>query len=117
MVNIRTILESLTGKELSSKFNTWWGHKNVHISEEDQYKAAFKKTFETYISCVMHFRLTNAPPHFQRVLQHDFVQVLRKHPNEIFNYMDDFIVATEKLPKGVKWHQEICHKILHVMKE
>jgi len=117
MVNIRIILESLTGKELSSKFNTRWGHKNVRISEEDQYKAAFKTTFETYIPHVMYFRLTNALPHFQRVLRHDFAQVLWKHPNEIFDYMDDFIVATEKSPEGVKWHQEICHKILHVMKE
>jgi len=31
--------------------------------------------------------------------------------------MDDFIVATEKSPEGVKWHQEILHKILHVMEE
>src|SRR6266850_1154472 len=117
MVNIRIILESLTGKELSSKFNTRWGHKNVRISEEDQYKAAFKTTFETYIPRVMYFGLMNAPPHFQRVLRHDFAQVLWEHPNEIFDYMDNFIVATEKSPKGVKWHQEIYHKILHVMKE
>jgi len=31
--------------------------------------------------------------------------------------MDDFIVATEKSPEGVKWHQEIFHKILHVTEE
>jgi len=31
--------------------------------------------------------------------------------------MDDFVVATEKSPEGVKWHQEIFHKILHVMEE
>ena len=29
MVNIRTILESLTGKELFSKFDIRWGYKNI----------------------------------------------------------------------------------------
>ena len=62
MVNIKTILESLSGKELFSKFNIWWGYKNIHITEEDQYKAAFKTTFGTYILRVMYFGLTNAPP-------------------------------------------------------
>ena len=53
MVNIKTILELLSGKELFLKFNIWWGYKNICIVEEDQYKAAFKTTFETYISRVM----------------------------------------------------------------
>jgi len=117
MVNICTILESLTGKELSSKFNTRWGHENVHISKEDQYKITFKTTFGIYIPRAVYFRFINTPPYFQRVLQHDFAQVLQKHPNETFNYMDNFIVATEKSPEGVKWHQEIFHKILHVIEE
>ena len=68
MVNIKTILELLSGKELFLKFNIWWGYKNICIVEEDQYKAAFKTTFETYISRVMYFKFTNASPHFQRVL-------------------------------------------------
>jgi len=117
MVNICTILESLTGKELSSKFNTRWGYENVRISEEDQYKTAFKTTFGIYIPHTVHFRFINTPPYFQRVLQNDFAQVLQKHPNETFNYMDNFIVATEKSPEGVKWHQKIFHKILHVIEE
>ena len=68
MVNIKTILESLSGKELFSKFNIQWGYKNICITEKDQYKAAFKTTFGMYIPKVMYFGLTNAPPHFQRVL-------------------------------------------------
>jgi hypothetical protein len=35
MVNIHTILESLTGKELFFKFDIRWGYKNIHIAEED----------------------------------------------------------------------------------
>ena len=108
MVNIKTILESLSGKELFSKFNIQWGYKNIRITEEDQYKAAFKTTFGTYIPRVMYFRLTNAPPHFQRVLRHDFAPVLQKYLNEIFNYMDNFMVATQKSPE-VSRPDSMCH--------
>jgi hypothetical protein len=117
MVNIRTILESLTGKELFSKFDIRWGYKNICIAEEDQHKAAFKTPFGTYIPHVMYFGLTNAPPHFQRVLRHDFAVVLQKYPNEIFNYMDDFVVATKKSPKGIARHRQICHELLDIMEE
>jgi hypothetical protein len=49
MINIKTILESLSEKELFLKFNIWWGYKNICIIEEDQYKAVFKTTFGMYI--------------------------------------------------------------------
>jgi hypothetical protein len=104
MVNIHTILELLTGNELFLKFDIRWGYKNIHISEEDQHKAAFKTTFGTYIPQIMYFGLTNAPPHFQRVLQHDFADILQKYPKEVFNYMDNFMVVTQKLPEGLKRH-------------
>src|ERR1700682_466663 len=115
MVNIRSILESLTGKELFLKFDICWGYKNIHIAEEDQHKAAFKTPFGTYIPRVMYFGLTNAPPHFQRVLRHDFTEVLQRYPNEIFNYMDDFVVATKKSSEGLERHRQICHELLDIM--
>ena len=117
MSNIRTILKSLTGKKLFSKFDIRWGYKNVWIEEQDQYKAAFKTTFGTYIPRVMYFSLTNAPPYFQGIVQHDFAKVLQKYPRHIFNYMDDFIVATNNTPDGKKLHQQICHEILDLMEE
>jgi Reverse transcriptase (RNA-dependent DNA polymerase) len=117
MVNIHTILESLTGKELFSKFNIRWGYKNIRIAEEDQHKAAFKTTFGTYIPRVMYFGLTNTPPHFQRVLRHNFADVLQKYPTEVFNYMDDFAVATKKSPEGLERHRKICHELLDIMEK
>jgi RNase H-like domain found in reverse transcriptase/Integrase zinc binding domain/Reverse transcriptase (RNA-dependent DNA polymerase) len=117
MVNIHTILELLTGNELFLKFDIRWGYKNIHISEEDQHKAAFKTTFGTYIPQIMYFGLTNAPPHFQRVLQHDFADILQKYPKEVFNYMDNFMVVTQKLPEGLKRHWQICHELLNIMEK
>jgi hypothetical protein len=117
MVNIRTILELLTGKELFSKFDIKWGYKNIHIAEEDQHKAALKTTFGTYIPQVLYFRLTNAPPHFQRVLQHNFADVLQKYPKEVFNYMDDLVVAMQKSLEGLKRHWQVCHELLEIMEK
>jgi Reverse transcriptase (RNA-dependent DNA polymerase) len=117
MVNIRTILESLTGKELFSKFNIRWGYKNIYIAEEDQHKAAFKTTFGTYIPQVMYFGLTDMPPHFQRVLRHNFADVLQKYPTEVFNYMDDFVVAMKKSLEGLERHWKICHELLDIMEK
>jgi hypothetical protein len=36
--------------------------------------------------------------------RHDFANVLQKYPKEVFNYMDDFVIATQKLPEGLKRH-------------
>jgi RNase H-like domain found in reverse transcriptase/Reverse transcriptase (RNA-dependent DNA polymerase) len=65
----------------------------------------------------MYFGLTNAPPYFQRVLRYDFADVLQKYPKKVFNYMDDFMVATQKSLKGLKRHQQICHELLDIMEK
>jgi len=70
---------SATG-ELFSKFDLQWGYKNLRIKEEDQYKAALKTTFGTYIPKVTYFGLTNAPPMFQQVIHQDLQPVLQKYP-------------------------------------
>jgi len=64
LLNIRTQLEKLQGKVIFSKMDICWGYKNHLIKEEDQYKAAFKAMYETYILRVVHFSLKNVPPFF-----------------------------------------------------
>jgi hypothetical protein len=63
--NITTAMECLHGKTLFSKFDIHMGYNNIRINEKDQYKAAIKTQFGTYIPCVMYFGLTNTPPFFQ----------------------------------------------------
>jgi hypothetical protein len=65
LLNIRTQLEKLTGKQLFTKFDIHWGYKNHRVREQDQFKAAFKTVFGTYIPWVIYFGLKNAPPFFQ----------------------------------------------------
>ena len=91
--NIRTALESLRGGELFSKFDLRWGYKNLRVKAEDQYKAAFKTIFGTYIPAVTYFGLTNAPPTFQRVITEDLRPILQRYPRNVGNYLDDACVA------------------------
>jgi hypothetical protein len=63
--NITTAMECFHGKTLFSKFDIHMGYNNIRIAKEDQYKAAIKTQFGTYIPRIMYFGLTNAPPFFQ----------------------------------------------------
>ncbi len=47
--NLQGELEKLSAHQLFSKFDVWVGYNNIHIEEEDQYKAAFKTPFGTFI--------------------------------------------------------------------
>ena len=74
--NIRELLENFRGKGCFSKFDIRWGYNNIRIIEEDQWKAAFKTCYRTYLPQVMYFGLTNAPPFFQRLMHKDFRPLL-----------------------------------------
>ena len=115
--NIRTALENLREGELFSKFDLRWGYKNLRIKTEDQYKAAFKTVFGTYIPAVTYFGLTNAPPTFQRVIAEDLRPILQKYPRNTGNYLDDVWVVTKKNEEGRKLHEQINHELLKLLEE
>ena len=69
---INTILEHLQGKELFTKFDIQWGYENIHIREEDQWKAAFKTPLGLFQPTVMFFGLTNSPATFCRAMARMF---------------------------------------------
>ena len=60
--------------------NLRWGYNNVHIKENDEWKAAFTCFCRSFEPLVMYFRLCNLPATFQVMM------------NEIFADMDDVIV-------------------------
>ena len=92
---IGNILEHLQGKTLFTKFNIHWGYNNIHIKEEDQWKAAFKTPFILYKPTVMYFGLTNSPATFCRAMQKMLCIILNKYPEEVFLYIDDLLVTTK----------------------
>ena len=64
--NLHMELEKLSHYKLFSKFNVRAGYNNIRIKEEDQRKAAFKTSLETFIPTVMTF--SNAPSKNERYM-------------------------------------------------
>lgn len=115
--NIRTQLEKLQGKELFSKMDIRWGYKNHRIKKEDQYKAAFKTIYGTYVPRVVYFGLKNAPPFFQRMMAREFSPIMQKYESYLSNYLDDWIVATPGGQEGLRLHRQIMHEFLDLMEK
>jgi hypothetical protein len=113
--NIHTQLEKLTGKQLFTKFDIRWGYKNHRINERDQFKAAFKTVFGTYIPRVVYFSLKNAPPFFQRMMAKEFQSLMQKYDAYLSNYLDDWIIATPGGAEGLALHRQITHEFLDLM--
>ena len=63
------------------KMDLRWGYNNVHIKENDEWKAAFTCFHGSFEPLVMYFRLWNLPATFQAMM------------NEIFADMDDVVVV------------------------
>jgi len=100
-----------------TKVDIRWGYKNYRIKEEDQYKAAFKTVFGTFIPRVVYFGLKNAPPFFQRMMAKEFAPLLQKYEPYLSNYLDDWIIATLGEEEGLKLHWSIMHEFLELMEK
>jgi hypothetical protein len=92
--NIQTLVANLQGKELFTKFDIRWGYNNVRIRKQDRHKAAFKTPLGTYIPKVAQFGLKNMPAWFQRLMWRDVKEVLAVFGDILFNYLDDWIIAS-----------------------
>ena len=92
---ITNIIECLQGKTLFLKFDIRWGYNNIHIKEEDWWKATFKTPFGLYKPTVMYFGLTNSPTTFCHAMQKMLHNWLNKYPEETGNYINDMVVATK----------------------
>ena len=51
------IINSLTKAQYFTKFDVWWGHHNIHICEEDEWKGAIVTNRGLYEPKVMYFRI------------------------------------------------------------
>ena len=68
-----------------------WGYNNVHIKEEDEWKAAFSCHEGSFEPLVMFFGLTNSPATFQAMMNDIFSQELIQCWLKI--YMDDLLIC------------------------
>ena len=109
---INSILDSLQGKELFTKFDIRWGYNNIRIKEEDQWKAVFKTPFGLYQPRVMFFGLTNSPATFCRTMACLFRELINKYPTELFVYMDDILITTQN---DLTHHRQIVDEVLELL--
>ena len=75
------LIDKLQGAKLFTKMDLRWGYNNVHIAENDEWKAAFTCFHGLFEPLVMYFELCNSPTIFQAMM------------NEIFADMDDVVVV------------------------
>src|SRR5713226_7479317 len=99
--NLRCKLEKLSKHSLFSKFDIRAGYNNICIADKDQYKAAFKTPFGTFIPMVITFGSCNTPSIFQRAMNRDLAELKQKYPENISNYMDDVAMGTDDSPAGI----------------
>ena len=110
---IKTILEQLEGKALFTTLDIRWGYNNIHIKQADQWKAAFITPYGLYTPKVMPFKLRNAPATFQRCMHNTFRDILNRWLENVFIYMDDFLVTTpNKTQQDIQLHRTIVHAVL-----
>ena len=105
---IETILEQLHGKTIFTALDVRWEYHNIHIKEDDQWKAAFKTPDGLYKPKVMFFGLHNSPAMFQCFMDDSFADLVNKYPGQILIYMDDILLCSNNL-------MELClitHKVL-----
>ena len=106
---ISNILDHLQGKTLFTKFDICWGFNNIHIKEEDRWKAAFKTPFGLYEPTVMYFGLTNSPATFCQAMRKMLRPLHLKYPDNVFDFIDDVLIAT----KGdTPTHRQIVNELL-----
>jgi Reverse transcriptase (RNA-dependent DNA polymerase) len=76
-------------------------------------EGAFITPYGLYIPKVMPFGLRNTPATFQRCMHNTFCNILNRWLENVFIYMDDFLIATpNKTPQDIQLHQTITHMVL-----
>ena len=93
------------------------GYNNIHIEDDNQYKAAFKTPLGTFIPTVMTFGFCNAPAIFQRAMNQDLAELKQTYPDHFANYMDDMAIGTKDNTEGRKLHQQIINDFLAVLQK
>ena len=97
---------------LFTKFNIRWGYNNIHIREEDQWKAAFITPMGLFEPTVMFFGFCNTPPTFQAFMNHIFTDMIREKWLKI--YMDDLGIHTKD---DLTLHHEQTQRVLQRLQE
>jgi len=101
---IPELIDCIRDAKVFMKLDLRWGYNNVHIKEEDEWKAVFTCQNGIFEPLVMFFGLCNLPGIFQTMMNktlHDIAVV-------VIVYINDILIFT-KTDEG---HDEIIEEVL-----
>ena len=92
---ISNLINHLWGAHYFIKLDVRWGYNNVHIKEDDEWKAAFHTNRRLFEPLVMFFSLTNSPATFQTMMNNIFQDLISE--GVICVYLDNILIFTETM--------------------
>ena len=91
-----------------SKLELCNGYRQLPIAVDDQYKTGFTCHYSSFEWRVMPMGLCNAPLHFQRVMNHVFIDLLYRR---VLVYLDDVLIYSRALKEHCKLLRAVFAKL------
>ena len=108
---IAQLVDKLQGAKLFTKMDLRWGYNNVHIKENNEWKAAFTCFCRSFKPLIMYFRLCNSPATFQAMMNEIFTDM----DNVVVIYIDNLMIFTKT--ENQAEHDKIVLEVLRCLKE
>ena len=105
------LVDKLQGTKMFTKMDLRWGYNNIHIKEDDEWKAAFVCHHSAFKPLVMFFGLCNSPSMFQTMMNKIFADM----EDIVVVYIDDIMIFTKM--DNLKEHDKIVLEVLHRLEE
>jgi hypothetical protein len=103
---ISDLINRLWSARYFTKLDVCWGYNNVHIKEDDEWKAAFRTNRGLFEPLVMFFGLTNSPATFQTMMNDIFQDLISE--GVVCVYLDDILIFT----KIMEEHDRVTRLVL-----
>ena len=87
------VLQAVTGFEMLSMLDDFFGYNQIEVREDDQYKTTFTTPWGTFAYRQMPFGLINVGATFQRAIDLAFDGLINE---SIITYLDDLTVYSKK---------------------
>ena len=108
---IMQLVNKLQGAKLFTKMDLRWGYNNVHIKENDEWKAAFTCFHGSFEPLIMYFELCNSPTTFQVMMNEIFTDM----DNVVVVYINDLMIFTKT--ENQAEHDKIVLEVLRRLEE
>ena len=108
---IMQLVDKLQGAKIFMKMDLRWEYNNVHIKENDEWKAAFTCFHRSFKPLVMYFRLCNSPATFQAMMNEIFADM----DDVVVIYIDDLMIFTKTENRAE--HDKIILEVLRQLEE